>query len=327
MPPLTPAGIPLAPPNGRSGCRPGPQCEPTRITAIGSWTRPPSCWTWAADLVSTSSVLGVGRTIGVDPSITMCRRARLSEASVCQATAEALPFPTGAVGGCRADRVLQHVADPAAAVAEMIRVTQTGGAVVAAEPDQESLVIAVPDVSTDLCDRVKALRRDVGYRNGRLASRLPELFGRLGLSQISVDAFPLLLTDPGDAFGLPGWPRLWRDAAARPVHGRRSCRVGPGDACSGPARWVGLCAHVPGRRWSPLLIAQGLVRSALGPSCTTSPRPGSTPWRRARRRVRASKSIPNTNRGGDGWESNPPGTAQHRPTDGFEVCGGPPTCG
>src|SRR2546429_8606856 len=22
--------------------------------------------------------------------------------------------------------------------------------------------------------------------------------------------------------------------------------------------------------------------------------------------------------GGDGWESNPPGTAQHRPTDGFE---------
>src|SRR5215471_21871564 len=23
-------------------------------------------------------------------------------------------------------------------------------------------------------------------------------------------------------------------------------------------------------------------------------------------------------RGGDGWESNPPGTAQHRPTDGFE---------
>ena len=99
-----------------------------------------------------------------------------------------------------------------------------------------------------------ALRRDVGYRNGRLASRLPELFGRL----------------------------------RKP---------------------------------------QGLVRSALGPSCTTSPRPGSTPWRRARRRVRASKSIPNTNRGGDGWESNPPGTAQHRPTDGFEVCGGPPTCG
>ena len=101
---------------------------------------------------------------------------------------------------------------PAAALAEMTRVTRTGGVVVAAEPDQESLVIAVPGVSMDLCDRVKALRRDVGYRNGRLASRLPELFGRLGLSRISVDAFPLLLTNPADAFGLPGWPRLWRDA-------------------------------------------------------------------------------------------------------------------
>jgi len=156
--------------------------------------------------------LGVGRTIGVDPSITMCRRARQAATSVCQATAEALPFPSGAVDGCRADRVLQHVADPATAIGEMIRVTRTGGVVVAAEPDQESLVIAVPDVSTDLCDRVKALRRDVGYRNGRLASRLPELFGRLGLSQISVDAFPLVLTDPADAFGLPSWPRLWRDA-------------------------------------------------------------------------------------------------------------------
>jgi SAM-dependent methyltransferase len=156
--------------------------------------------------------LGVGRAIGVDPSITMCRRARQSEAAVCQAAAEALPFQSGAVGGCRADRVLQHVSDPTAAVAEMIRVTRTGGVVVAAEPDQESLVIAVPGVSADLCDRVKALRRDVGYRNGRLASRLPELFGRLGLSQVSVEAFPLVLTDPGDAFGLPNWPRLWRDA-------------------------------------------------------------------------------------------------------------------
>lgn len=160
------------------------------------------------------SGLGAGRAIGVDPSITMCRRARQSEAPVCQATAEALPFLSGAVDGCRADRVLQHLTDPAAAVAEMIRVTRTGGVVVAAEPDQESLVIAVPGVAMDLCDRVKALRRDVGYNNGRLASRLPELFGRLGLSQISVDAFPLLLTDPGDAFGLPTWPRSWRHAGA-----------------------------------------------------------------------------------------------------------------
>src|SRR5262249_61526107 len=121
-------------------------------------------------------------------SITSARPARHREFFVCQAAAESLPFLSGAVDGCRADRVLQHAANPAAAVAEMIRVTRTGGVVVAAEPDQESLVIAVPGVSMDLCDRGKALRRDVGYRNGRLASRVPELLGRLGRAQSSVRA-------------------------------------------------------------------------------------------------------------------------------------------
>src|SRR5437879_1968144 len=36
-------------------------------------------------------------------------------------------------------------------------------------------------------------------------------------------------------------------------------------------------------------------------------------WTHGTRLAHASRRI-----GGDGWESNPPGTAQHRPTDGFE---------
>lgn len=93
----------------------------------------------------------------------------------------------------------------------MIRVTRPGGMVVVAEADQESLVIAVPGVSSVLCDRVKMLRRDIAYRNDRLASRLPELFIGLGLVDVWLEAFPLVFTDPDDAFGLPAWPRLWRE--------------------------------------------------------------------------------------------------------------------
>jgi hypothetical protein len=55
------------------------------------------------------------------------------------------------------------------------------------------------------------LRRDIGYRNGRLATQLPRLLATMGLVDISTAAFPLVLTDPDDAFGLPSWPRVWRE--------------------------------------------------------------------------------------------------------------------
>ncbi|MDQ1438375.1 MAG: hypothetical protein QOK43_2004 [Acidimicrobiaceae bacterium] len=86
-----------------------------------------------------------------------------------------------------------------------------GGRVVVSDPDQESLVIHVSGVRQGVLDRIKALRRDVGYRNGRLASRLPDVFARLGLHDVSVEGFTLVLTDPADAFGLPTWPRTWRE--------------------------------------------------------------------------------------------------------------------
>jgi hypothetical protein len=35
----------------------------------------------------------------------------------------------------------------------------------------------------------------------------------MGLVDVTVDAFPLLLTDPDNAFGLPTWVRAWRDRA------------------------------------------------------------------------------------------------------------------
>jgi SAM-dependent methyltransferase len=155
--------------------------------------------------------VGARRSVGVDPSLTMCRTARMRAGpSVVAGDGAELPFADEGFGGVRADRVLQHVADPPACLREMARVVRPGGRVVVADADQETLVIAVPGVPPSLSDRVKALRRDVGYRNGRLITALPERLDEMGFVNVETRAFPLLVTRADRAFGLPGWPRIWR---------------------------------------------------------------------------------------------------------------------
>ncbi len=155
--------------------------------------------------------LGRGTAVGVDASLAMCLTAR-ARAGPCVAAGDgsALPFADESFGGVRADRVLQHLAHPVACLREMARVCRPGGRLVIADPDQETLVISVPGVPTALTDRVKALRRDIGYRNGRFVTTLPEELDRMGFVDIATRAFPLVLTRADLAFGLPGWPRLWQ---------------------------------------------------------------------------------------------------------------------
>jgi SAM-dependent methyltransferase len=149
--------------------------------------------------------------LACDSSIVMCRAAAERDVPVVRADAHALPFGVSTFAAVRTDRVLQHVADPARAVAEMIRVCAHGGRVVICDPDQESLVIHVAGVRDELVEKVKRLRRDIGYRNGTFVRRIPALLAGAGVRDIAVEAFPLVLTDPEDAFGLPGWPRYWAD--------------------------------------------------------------------------------------------------------------------
>jgi SAM-dependent methyltransferase len=150
-------------------------------------------------------------SFGCDRSLAMTRAARARGVLACGADAHALPFADNTFAAVRADRVIQHVADPQRAIAEMLRVCRPSGAVVVCDPDQESLVIEVPGARAELVERVKRLRRDVGYRNGTFVRRLPALFANAGAHDITVEAFPLVLTDPDDAFGLPGWARYWTE--------------------------------------------------------------------------------------------------------------------
>jgi ubiquinone/menaquinone biosynthesis C-methylase UbiE len=54
---------------------------------------------------------------------------------------EQLPFRAESFSGCRIERVLMHVAEPAVVVAETLRCLEPGGLVTVFEPDWQSLVV------------------------------------------------------------------------------------------------------------------------------------------------------------------------------------------
>ena len=141
----------------------------------------------------------------------MAARAASRGGTVTVGDGATLPFAASTFGAARADRVLQHLADPFGALREMIRVTRPGGRVIVADPDQETLVIHVPGVRAELVDRVKATGGMSGTAMVGSRARCPTGSASEGLGDVTVHAFPLVLTDPDDAFGLPGWVAYWRE--------------------------------------------------------------------------------------------------------------------
>jgi SAM-dependent methyltransferase len=145
--------------------------------------------------------------VGVDASETMVAEARrrgLVEAVV--ADAASLPFGDESFAGAWADRTFQHLADPDAALAELVRVTRPGGRIVVVDPDYDTQVVAVEDQG--LARRVLRFRADHALRNGTLAHRLGGLFDAAGLTDVAVEAFPVVLRDPtalDNAMGLRHW--------------------------------------------------------------------------------------------------------------------------
>jgi len=145
--------------------------------------------------------------VGIDVSTTMIEEARrrgLAEAVV--ADAHSLPFETESFDGAWADRTFQHLADPTAALAEMVRVTKTGGSVVVVDPDYDTQVVDIPD--QELARRVLRFRSDHALRNGTLAHQMGRLFVQAGLSGTHVEAVTVVLRDPralDNAMGLRDW--------------------------------------------------------------------------------------------------------------------------
>jgi SAM-dependent methyltransferase len=137
-----------------------------------------------------------GRVLGVDNSTTMVTEAtRRSEGldlpvEYRLGDVHRLALADGAFDGCRADRVLQHLADPERALAEIIRVVRPGGRVVVSEPDWETLLVDAPD--QDVTRTIVELRGR-RIRNGRIGRQLRGRLTAVGLRDVVVQAETLIV--------------------------------------------------------------------------------------------------------------------------------------
>jgi ubiquinone/menaquinone biosynthesis C-methylase UbiE len=140
-----------------------------------------------------------GEVIGVDRSASLIERARARAGEVDAVDfgvgdVMRLPFEDGAFSSCRADRVFQHLDDPSGALAELRRVTRSGGRIGVSDPDWDTCIVAVPDADDGVTDAVTdgewadALDPNTGRR-------LYGLFREVGLTDIDVDPVTVVLTD------------------------------------------------------------------------------------------------------------------------------------
>lgn len=138
-----------------------------------------------------------GRVTGIDFREDVIAEARLRGATDTNTTFEVadvyqLPFAAATFDGCRAERVFQHLLDPAAALAELLRVTRPGGRVVAGDADWDTLVVAAPDVATSRA--VTHLACD-NPRQGQIGRHLYGLFRAAGLEEVTILTATVVLTD------------------------------------------------------------------------------------------------------------------------------------
>lgn len=145
--------------------------------------------------------------VGVDTSRTMLDEAqRRGLHDVRSADAHALPCEDASFDGAWADRVLQHLEEPATALRELVRVTKVGGRIVVADPDYDTQVVDVPD--QDLARRVLRWRADYGQKHGTIAHRSGGILASIGCTDVVVEAAPIVVRNAAaldNVLGLRDW--------------------------------------------------------------------------------------------------------------------------
>lgn len=158
----------------------------------------------AAQLVE----LGACKVIALDSSSKMARTCRDRHGGVKVVVGDAghLPFASGSFDGCRADRVLQHLPDPASAIAEIVRVLRPGGRLVVIAPDFDTQVLELADQA--LARKVLRYRADPMLRNGTFAHRAPAALVEAGLIEVGIEPRTLVIRDAAavdNVMGLRTW--------------------------------------------------------------------------------------------------------------------------
>ena len=96
--------------------------------------------------------------VGLDPSHLALTRARSTGAPLVRGDGARLPFRDRVFDACRIERVLQHVASPAAVLDEVVRVVRPGGLVAVLEPDHSAMRVESDAFPADLLARCVTVR-------------------------------------------------------------------------------------------------------------------------------------------------------------------------
>jgi SAM-dependent methyltransferase len=152
-----------------------------------------------AVLPADARLTGVDREAAwVEAATTRARERGLADRfSYQRAAVEALPFPPDTFDLTTCQTVLIHLADPAAGLAEMVRVTRPGGLVAVAEPNNLTQSLLLDSVTNQLgidavldlvrfqltCERGKIA---LGEGDNSLGDRVPGLFVAAGLTDVQV---------------------------------------------------------------------------------------------------------------------------------------------
>jgi SAM-dependent methyltransferase len=159
----------------------------------------------ASDTIALAGIVGeTGRVVGADADVEMVAEAneRASAAGLAgrvtheHADAGSLPFDDDSFDSCRSERVFQHLPDPAAALAELIRVTRPGGRIVVLDTDYGAASIAteLPEVERRLIEQYQSMM------NGPFVARLlSRMFHGADLDDVAVEPAPFIIEDMGVA--------------------------------------------------------------------------------------------------------------------------------
>jgi SAM-dependent methyltransferase len=143
-----------------------------------------------------------GRLIGLEPD-PILRRAALARAagdariSVVDGHAEALPLPDASLDAAQALWVVQHLSDPAAAVAGLARALRPAGRVVLLDVDWATLSIEGGDPRTER--RLKDALLDHDLRQPTAGRRLPGLLHAARFQRVGARVLADALIDPSVA--------------------------------------------------------------------------------------------------------------------------------
>jgi SAM-dependent methyltransferase len=168
---------------GRAGLRPG-------HSAIDLGCGPRGILELLAERVSPG-----GRVVGVDAdpahvamAVRFASERGLGGVEILVADARGTGLPSGSFDLVHARTLMVNLPQPGDVAGEMVRLTRSGGWVVAMEPDTEYAMCYPPHPAYE---RICAIFQAAFGRNGAdstIGRRLPELFRQAGLEDVGVDA-------------------------------------------------------------------------------------------------------------------------------------------